>query len=61
MNNQVETVQVEGGTVSFDHATGVMRAKWDNGYTETWSNRYGMAAHRDAFYRFTDQWERVSK
>jgi hypothetical protein len=39
MNNQIETVEVEGGVVSFDHATATMSAVWDNGYTETWPPR----------------------
>lgn len=61
MGNQIETVQLEDGVVSFDHSTGIMSAKWNNGYAETWSNHYGLEAHRNAFYRFTDQWERVQE
>ena len=57
--SHIETVVLEDGVVSFNHATGVMNAKWNNGYTETWSNIYGKKAHLDAFYRFTDQWEKV--
>ena len=59
--NQIETVEMEEGTVTFDHATGVMRAKWKNGYTETWHKRYSIEAHRDAFYFFTNQMDRMSK
>ena len=39
MSNSVETVKIEGGVVSFDHATATMSAVWDNGYTETWPPR----------------------
>lgn len=60
-SNQIETVTTDEGTVTFDHATGIMRAKWANGYTETWRNRAGIEAHRNAFYRFTNQLDRVQE
>ena len=59
MNNQIEVIRLEDGVVSFNHQTGVMSAKWDNGYDETWSNHYGLDAHRNAFYLFTNQLERI--
>ncbi len=59
--NHIETVHLEDGVVSFNHKTGVMSAIWNNGYTETWSNHFGVNAHRNSFYRFTDQWEKVNE
>lgn len=58
-NNQIETVLLDEGEVKFDHASGVMTARWNNGYTEKWSNHYGLKAHRNAFYLFTNQLERI--
>ena len=59
MSNQVETVDVEGGTVSFDWTTGTMTAKWDNGYSETWSRSgYDIDAKAASFFLFTNQFER---
>lgn len=59
MSNQIETVHLNEGTVTFDHSTGHMQAKWNNGYIENWSNRYGLEAHRNAFYHFIEQEWRV--
>ena len=61
MNNQMETVKVEGGKVTFDWATGTMTATWDNGGTETWTRRgHSVAACAESYLRFTDQLDRLA-
>lgn len=60
MSNSVETVTMPEGVVSFDHSTGVMKANWNNGYSETWPRRgYSIEQKRHSFYFFTEQWEKI--
>ena len=60
MTNHIERVRYDGGWIEFDWSTGVMRAEWDNGYTETWSGRgYNLKARADGFLLFTEQFDRL--
>jgi urocanate hydratase len=60
MNNQIETVKLAEGVVTFDYATGIMRAKWNNGYNETWSHKgYPLQSAINGFYRFIEQEWRI--
>lgn len=55
-HNAIETVRVAEGVVTFDHSTCVMRAVWDNGYTETWGKRgYSYAAKLESFRNFVSE------
>ena len=59
-SNSIETVKVDGGKVSFDWSSGEMIAEWDNGYKETWKrNSYSVDQKAEAFFMFTDQFERI--
>lgn len=59
-NNSIERIRHDGGWIEFDWATGVMRAEWDNGYTETWSGHgYGMDTKAKGFLLFTEQFDRL--
>lgn len=60
-NNSVETIEVDGSRFSYDHSTGVTKAKHANGYTETWSPcRYGYSRQSafEAFLFLTNQLDR---
>lgn len=60
-NNSVETVEVDGSMYTYDHSTGVTKAKHANGYDETWSPcRYGYSLQSafEAFLFLTNQFDR---
>lgn len=57
--NQIEVIRVRDGIVTIDHSTGVMRAQWDNGSTETWSpcsKGYSLEAAIEGHRRAVERW-----
>ena len=60
MSNSIETFEMPEGKVSFDHASGIMSAVWNNGYTETWPRRgYSIKTKFESFLFFTGQYDRI--
>jgi len=52
-SNAIETIVEDGRLYMFDHETGNQMCfgfdVYGQGYTESWSNRYGFAAHYASF------------
>lgn len=59
-SNSTEIAKVADGTVSFDHATGTMKANWNNGRSETWSMGKKGYSRDTAYQAFKDCVERWS-